>query len=396
MDKKGNIYQPTSLFNRFFIFAWIIGTALHIGQNVFNSTITVYANTNEYSNTFAGSLSIGYLIGALIGRLAGGQITDKRTRRAGMLLGTLAFLCASFLFCFGASGNGAVMMILRLIHGFGYGCATTAYYVSVMDVSPKEKASVALGINFTGQSIAFVMVSVLIGVFVTGDSYTMLFIFTSAMVVIAVIFSAAENYEKGVHRGNSETRKQKGRLFEPEALPFAGIILIYYSSLALPLFYVVPLALSKGIAGGSNVFIFTGIGMLAGYLTLPKIADRYGSFAGMLPVYLCGFVGLLILNFTDRSYLFALGGVFYGSVIASIPIMQNAATEHLPANKKGAGTATLNAAIDLTMGLGPLAWGILIDQSGYTVPFLAGAIMFPAALVVHFMADRILKKKRRL
>jgi len=85
------MYHPKKLLNRYFVFAWIIGFALHVGQDVFNSCITVFANNKGYSNTFAGSLSMGYLAGALIGRRVGGWVTDLRGRSCG---------------CTGYPGNG--------------------------------------------------------------------------------------------------------------------------------------------------------------------------------------------------------------------------------------------------------------------------------------------------
>lgn len=382
------MYKSTHLFNKFFVFAWIIGFTLHIGQVVFNSTITVYANINGYSNTFAGSLSIGYLFGALIGRVLGGKLTDKRSRRAGMVLGTLFFLIASILFIPGFSGNGAVMMILRFLQGFGYGCTTTAYYVAAVDVAPEDKKPIALGINFTGQCIAFVMTSVLISRFISGDSYTMLFVMSAAMVAVSVVFSAGMTYENGQSRRISEPEKKKKGFLEKEALPYAVIILLYYNAVALPMFYTMSLALYKGFENWSGTLIFVGIGMFTGYMILPRIAYRFSPFFGMFPIYILGCMGLLLLLFSKSEQMFIIAGFFYGSAISSIPIMQNAAVDHLPDDKKGAGTATVQSAVDITMGAGPLLWGILIDCFGFKVPFLIGAALYIGGMILHFLVER--------
>ena len=126
--------------------------------------------------------------------------------------------------------------------------------------------------------------------------------------------------------------------------------------------------------------------------TVTPFANANGysnTFAGSLSVgYLFGTLSHIILIYTQNDLLFAFAGFFYGANIAALPVMQNAAVRHLPPDKKGAGTATLNMAVDLTMGILPLLWGILIDRIGYAVPFLIGAGMYLAALAVHVVVQK--------
>ena len=76
--------MPAGLFNRFFVLLWVETLALQMGQNIFNNLISVYAVSLGYSNTFAGSLAIPYMILAVAGRLYGGYVADTRSRRTAM------------------------------------------------------------------------------------------------------------------------------------------------------------------------------------------------------------------------------------------------------------------------------------------------------------------------
>ena len=89
------MYKPEKLLNRYFVFFWIVAFALQTGQNFFNSIMAVYAESYGFSKAFAGALSIPYLVGAIIGRTAGGWVSDKKGRRAGIILGTSSFLAAT-------------------------------------------------------------------------------------------------------------------------------------------------------------------------------------------------------------------------------------------------------------------------------------------------------------
>ena len=93
-----------------------------------------------------------------------------------------------------------------------------------------------------------------------------------------------------------------------------------------------------------------------------------------------------------RAHLVGIGGVSMsplaevlhkaGMVITGSDMKESATVEHLPPERRGAGTSTLFLAMDLSMGVSPVLWGAVIDLEGFTAAYLGAAVLTVAAAVL--------------
>ena len=379
--------MPAGLFNRFFVLLWVETLALQMGQNIFNNLISVYAVSLGYSNTFAGSLAIPYMILAVAGRLYGGYVADTRSRRTAMWVGCAAFAVGSVAYLVPALAVPVALLLFRGLHGFGYAAASTAYSAAVVDVTPRERLALGVGVNWTAQGVAQLLGGVVTVALVFGTNYSPVFLCAALFCALGTAAALLCDYEKGRAPAERAPRPAASRLrlsdlVERKALPNAAVVLVYYLGIAVGTFYTVSLAAERGIAGGGLFFTASALGMIVSNVCLVKLADRFGRLAVLLPVFTVAAVCDVCLAVTGSFSVLLLAGVLYGVAIGAMPVFQSATVEHLPPERRGAGTSTLFLAMDLSMGVGPVLWGAVIDLEGFTAAYLGAAVLTVAAAVL--------------
>lgn len=379
-------YVPTKLFNRFFLLIWVEAFGLQMGQNIFNNLISAYTVTQGYSNTFAGSLAIPFMILAVIGRLFSGYVSDTKSRRLGMCLGCAVFAAAAALYSLPALAVPAALLLLRGLHGFGYAAANTAYSAAVVDVIPREKLALGLGINWTAQGAAQLLSGVAAVALVLGSNYQPAFSCAAGCCAVGAAAAFLCSYERDAPPKEPKPRRAgritPGDLLERKAVPNALVVLVYYLGIAIGTFYTVSLAAERGITGGGLFFTACAAGMILSNIFLVKLADRVGRLAVLLPVFGASALCCVLLAAVHSFPVFLLAGVLYGVATGAMPVFQSATVEHLPPERRGAGTSTLFLAMDLAMGFGPVLWGAWIDRAGFAAAYLAAAVLTAAAAVV--------------
>ncbi len=376
-------YIPARILNRFFLCVWGVAFSLQMGQNIFNNSITVYANSLGYSNTFAGSLAIPYLMGALVGRILGGALSDTRSRRFGMLLGCGSFLTGSILYSIPSLAVSPVLMLARGMHGFGYACGSTAYSVAAVDVTPPEKMALGLGVNWTAQGFAQALGGVVTACLVINGSYTPLFIGAVLFLLLAVLFSQICSYERSQSgKAAKKVRFRFADLVEKSAVPHAIVVFVYYLGLALPCFYAVSVSLKKGFANGSLFFTACAVGMVLTNLLLVRLAERIGNLAAMIPVFMFAIASVLLMGFGTRFASFLTAGALFGIGIGGMPVLQSETVRRLPVYQRGGGTSTLFLAMDLSMGIGPVLWGAALDRLSYRLVCVLSVCVMAAAVLL--------------
>lgn len=383
---KKEAYTPERVVNRFFMLAWVIAFTLQMGQNIYNYSITTFANTLGMSNALAGLIAIPYLLLAILGRVVGGMVCDRLGRRYGMLLGAGAFLIGSVLYCTPVGALIPMVFLGRGLHGFGYAVCSTAYSVVVVDVTPKEKSALGIGINWTAQGIAQAVGGILIAILIVGDQFMPLFLSATIFLAVSVIAAFLCRYESGRPEKTAPREKDPllRRMVEKEAIPHALVVLVNYFAICLSSFYSASYARRAGIPGGGYFYTACACTMVLANLSLPRLEKRFGTIPVLLPCFALSVVGVINMAFAATMPRFLLSGLIYGVSIGTMPIFQNNTVKNLRWDRRGAGTSTLFLSMDLAMGVGPVIWGAILDQLGYTAAafFAAGVFVLAAVLTV--------------
>ena len=118
---------------------------------------------NLTTTTQAAVVTVLLFPGAALGSLLGGRLADRLGRKGSLLVCGVLFLVGALLCAI--APNAAVMMIARIILGFGVGAAAATVPLYLAEMAPAERRGRMVTINelmiVTGQMLAFVINAVL-------------------------------------------------------------------------------------------------------------------------------------------------------------------------------------------------------------------------------------------
>ena len=163
----------------FLVFGALLCTALVM--YVLMSTVTEYATSMGSTATIAGLVSGIYIFGGLCSRIYSGNALEQ----VGWKKTALIFMGIHFLSCllYFIVSDVTLLLIVRFIHGIGFGASANAIVTIASDVLPKKHFGEAFGYFMMGTTLA-VGLGPFIGGFLydTGGS--------QGCFLIAAIFSA--------------------------------------------------------------------------------------------------------------------------------------------------------------------------------------------------------------
>ena len=145
------------------------------------STVTEYASSLGTSAAIAGLVSGIYIFGGLCSRIYSGNALERN----GWKKTALAFMTIHFLACllYFLARDVNLLLIVRFIHGIGFGASANAIVTIASQVLPKKRYGEAFGYFMLGTTIA-----VGIGPFISGLACD--YFGHQASFALAAIFSA--------------------------------------------------------------------------------------------------------------------------------------------------------------------------------------------------------------
>jgi MFS family permease len=325
------------------------------------------------------AVAIGFVVGAffvatLLARPLAARLGDERGRKVVIVGG--AALMASAIAAFPLASSVAVLAALRFIQGIGEAAFYVGAATAVTDLVPADRRGQAVS-YFSGALYAGIALGPLIGEWVLGDgSYGRVWVLAAGLTALAALLCL------GLREGPRPVRNvARARLVHPAGLvpgSAFGLGTFGYAAFAafMPLY-----APSLGLEGSAPVFgLYAGLTLL-GRLFGARIPDRLGpsrtARAGLVTMA----VGMAILGawhsipgLWTGTAVFAAGNAFM------FPALLSLALDAAPEGERAAVVGTVVAFFDLGQGAGALLLGPLVAVSGYTGPFVAGALAAIAGL----------------
>lgn len=163
----------------------------------------------------------------------------------------------------------------------------------------------------------------------------------------------------------------------------SGLLLCLHVSLPVTTGFLVLYAREIGIGGMGWYFLASGITQVVTRPTLGLLSDRIGRGRSVAIAYLLELTGLLLLWVAPNLTVIVLGGMFYaaGTAMGTATTMAMAITLAEP-SRRGAVMATFSTALPLSMGIGAIVTGTIVELAGYTWMFVAAMAMVAAGLLL--------------
>ncbi|MEI3636144.1 MFS transporter [Lactococcus lactis subsp. lactis] len=351
------------------------------------------------SASIAGILSGIFIVGGFIARLWAGNNMKRLGAKKLLYIGTLIYFLLTFAYFFVHSV--VLLLILRLVHGLGFGIAATASGTLAGAIVPSSRRGEGIGyyaLSVTLSSAVGPFLSMFL--YRTSGFYSLIWL-SALLLFIALVGIFFIHVEKTTDSSNSVDNKVHKKFawsnyFEKEALPIsliAFLIGISYSSiLSFMDAYARNINLSEA---ASFFFLVYAITVLLSRPITGRVFDGFGDNFVIYPTYLFFALGLLLIGFAHSGWMLLLAAIFIGLGYGSFsPFGQAIAIRNSEAHRLGITTSTFFGFMDMGVGFGPFILGMFMPLLGYRNLYFASAILaLLIAVIYHFVHGRHAKRE---
>ena len=370
------------------------------------STVTEYATSMGTSATIAGLVSGIYIFGGLCSRIYSANALERRDwKKLAIIFLSIHFLACIFYFF---ANNVTLLLIVRFIHGLGFGASANAIVTIASAILPKKRFGEAFGYFMLGTTIAVGLGPYISGFFydnwgsIGSFSLATAFAFFGLLCIILLDISKYEikhnnEIEKGIAEAEEDfSLDDKGtirsfidKIFEIPAIPvslFTGLTSLgYVSILSFYRLYAVEVDL---VSAFSIFFLIYSIVLVASRPIAGRIQDNYGDKIVCFTGIIAQAIGLFLIAWMPSTIT-----VFICAVCAALGFgTLNSActaivTRDTSANRRPYAISTFFIFCDGTMGFGPALLGSFVSAaSGYAPVYFISSFITLLALPIAFFA----------
>lgn len=381
---KKTVQNNKVLWTKNFIIINLINLLIFFGFQMLLPTLPIYAKKLGGTNSIIGLVTGAFVVSSVIIRPISGLLLDKLGRQKVFLVGSFIFILSVFSYSFVPFISG--ILIIRFIHGFGWGAVSTASNTIASDNIPKNRFGEGMGYFSLTSSLAMA-VAPTIGLFVISKySFQVLFFISTILAVLSVIVAFKLEYKK---IEDKEQTKIKASLYEKLSITPSIIVFfvtITYGALTsfLPLY-----AAQKGI---ENIGIFFTVYAISLFISRPifgKIIDKLGFDYAIIPGLICIIISMTLLSQASNISMFLIAAFIYGVGFgATQSSLQTMAVTGVSPSRLGAANATFFTAFDCGVGLGAVILGVISSNVGYAEMYLWASASAVIAFILYFITGR--------
>jgi MFS family permease len=344
------------------------------------------------STSIAGLVSGIFIIGILVGRLGTGRIIEDMGSRKVLIAGTMFFIITSALYL--AAINVPLLIIIRFLHGFAYGVASTATGTIVAKIIPDARRGEGIGYYSMSQILATALGPFLGIILSRHVDFKVIFIVTSivASISFAISFVVSEPTRKAPMQDQTRAVKsfQISNFLEFKAIPISIIVLIvgfgYSVVLTFISLYSKQLHLEEA---ASFFFIVYAIAVIVSRPFSGRLLDVKGANYVVYPCLLIFAIGMLLLSQANYGITLLLAGAIIGLGYGNfLSCGQAISIKGAPPHRLGLATATYYIFLDVGFGVGPYLFGSLVPSMGYRGLYSMMAMVILATIILYYFLYR--------
>lgn len=377
---------PTAprLLTRGFVLLGISDLAYFTAVGIAIHTLPLYATGPVGSDEAGAGLAFGaFGVTALICRPFAGRLSDTRGRLplmvAGALLAGLGMLLLPFV------DSLTAVVVIRLLQGVAEAAFFVAGFALLADIAPPERMGEALSYNSLGLYLGIALGPPLAEVLLEQWSYG------AAWAAAVVLCTIAAGLALVIGEpARDEHAEGHGRLLHVPGIPASIGFFTSLAALGGFLAFASLHAERVGMSNTSAALIVYGLVVVGCRIVFAKVPDRLPSLPlGAASLAAIG-LGLAVMGLWQSPVGLMVGVVVTAlGVTFSTPAFFSAIFATASPADRGAAAGTASAFIDLGLGLGPIALGLVAEEAGIPGAFAAGAgIAFAGAAWTLWLARR--------
>ena len=390
--------EKPRIFTKNFVLLFLINLLISIAYFMLFTTMARYAILAfSCTDTVAGLVSSIFMISSVTARvICGRYATSVGLKRSTICAGVLMLVsCALYFVC---SANLALLIVVRVLHGFSFGIANTTVPALVTELLPREQAGTGTGYFMLSNTLGSA-IGPWIGLSLANSlSYTVMFVLCTATALVSLVSALLLTVDVRIERGggaaSSDGKPGHSRFgavlssfFDPAVFLlsiFMFLVAVAYSGMNSFLNSFTVLIGLQDVA--PFVFVLYAVTLLVSRPVAGKIMDRSGENLVLVPSILLMAVGLVILaNVNGPVSLLVVGPLiaigFGNSMSTGLGIIARDGAK----GSKTLGVSTFYFLCDLGVGVGPILLGCAVSALGYRPMYLLCAGLAVCAAVYYYL-----------
>ncbi len=385
------------LWTKPFVLLMLSNLFLFLSLEMLLPTLPVFAADKGGSDAQIGMIIGFFTYSAVLLRPFVGMWSERFGKKTLLLAGVV--ICLIGTASYYAAVTITFMLMLRILHGIGFGIATTLYGTVVSDIIPASRRGEGMGFFGTGNAVA-ISLGPFLGVWLMEQyGFDVLFIVGACILLVAVLSTSFVKGDTKEERLRIKAESKLAdtslllRLMEPKALLPSLLGLLVGLSLGGVISFITLFGKETGVSNIGYFFLALAISEFLIRFVSGRIFDRQGRFWVLFPAALFCIVGCVMLYFTKGTAMLLLSAVFYGAGFGAIfPALQAWVIDRVEPHRRGVATATFYNAFDIGIGSGAILLGLVASQTNYATMYLVSSVFFVLYLAVYLYYERRLKR----
>jgi predicted MFS family arabinose efflux permease len=333
-----------------------------------------------------------FMFSAILIRPFTSVLATKMNKKFLLIIGIA--ICALATGAYYLSSGIGIILVLRVIHGFGFGLATTYFATIATENIPKSRRGEGMGYFGVGETVA-ISVGPLIGTsLLLQYNYQSLFLGGMCILLLALLMTVfvSRNSQTESEDNPSGHLAASVKLIEKKVLFPSLLILMVGVAAGSIMSFVALFAVEKGFSNIAWFFFIVAIASFVVRLFSGTMFDRLGPGSVLLPSAVFAIAGLLVLILSQNQIHFLIAGALYGFGFGAIfPAIQTWCVNLVEEHEHENAMASFFNFFDLGIGGGSLVLGLVASAFSYTVVYTISI----AVLVIYILLYSVYALKQK-
>ena len=367
------------------------------GFHILLPAIPLYAAQQGGTSLQVGLIAGIFVFSAIFIRLFTDYGKNKFGQKNCLFIGiAISFLsAASYLIWNSVAG----LLAIRVIHGVGFGIATTFYATIAADVIPSSRMGEGMGYFGLGTTVAMAIAPAL-GIWLLNEyGFPSVFIVAVLCQVTAFVWTRFCSISSPKPVDDFKNKKASSfvdKLIERGTRFPAFLTVLFGIGYGSVLNFIAVFAKEVHIANPGYFFLLGTACVCLSRTVTGRIFDKKGPAWVILPGAVLFLLSFVVLNMTTSLNVLLGASVLYGLGLGALfPALQTWILNLVPADRRSAASATFYNVLDIGNGGGAILFGILAGRVGFASVYIY-SIAIMAIFILAYGYYVITKKQRVL
>ncbi|MFK4303729.1 MULTISPECIES: MFS transporter [unclassified Paenibacillus] len=386
-----------SFWSRNFILLMISNAILFMAFEMLLPTLPLFVESLGGSPSQIGLVTGVFVCSAIFIRPFSGKLIQLMDRKYVLIIGVAICILATGSYMF--STSLLLLLVFRLVHGFGFGIASTLYATSASDELPSHRMGEGMGYFGVGETVA-ISVGPLIGIWMLhAAGFNGLFSMGAVIMLLALAMIVLAR-RHSVQPTSADTTKEKTKvplkLFEKKVLLQSCLVLLVGVVAGGVMSFVALFAKEQGFTNVAWFFFTVAMASFLVRLVSGRIFDTKGPAYILIPAGVVLIAAIIMVASSRTELQFLVAAVLYGLSFGAIfPALQAWAISVVGEDEREDAVGSFYNFFDLGIGGGSLILGMVAGLTSYKTMYLFSTLLIAAYLIIFVVYSVLDKKKSR-